>query len=215
MRVEMLSTRTPPIVCMSSAVNGPNTKRARVILAWNGMWQFLYPLPLVAVALFFQNLQAADFFGRHITPRDAEMRGVELQFQQPLEQPPGGRVRPRVVKIIQLAVRAAVDGELPVATVRAGAGRVGVVRRAHRAALPARHIVGVRTAARAIRSAIAQLFRMDRAVNQQPELERRHARANLHAAAHLKSVLQPGAGIEAGGGPQVVLPADRAGGAAL
>ena len=75
------------MVCISLAVNS-STKRARVILVWKGIGRFLRLLPLIAVALLFQDLEAADFFGRDVAPGNAEVRRVELQFQKPFKGRP-------------------------------------------------------------------------------------------------------------------------------
>jgi hypothetical protein len=56
--------------------------------------------------------------------------------------------------------------------VRAGARRVGVPNRALVPALPARHIVGVRAAARAVCAAIAEVLLVDGPVNEEPERDR-------------------------------------------
>jgi hypothetical protein len=56
------------MVSISSAVNGPSTRRGRVILVWKGIRRFLLLFSLVAVAFFFQNLEAAGFFGGDIVP---------------------------------------------------------------------------------------------------------------------------------------------------
>src|SRR5579883_841251 len=172
MRVEMLSTRTPPMVCMSSAEKGPSTKRARVTLAWKGMGLLLHLLPLVAVPFFLEDLETPDLFGGNVAPGNAEVCRVELQLQQPLKQAASIGVAPGVVEVVELAMCAAVDGELPATALRAGTRRVGVVHRAHQAALAAGDVVGVGAATRTIGAAIAQLGRAHRPEDQQPERDR-------------------------------------------
>jgi hypothetical protein len=55
------------------------------------------------------------------------VRRVELQFQEPLKEAAGMGVRPRVIEIVELAgAPQRLTSELPAATLRAGAGRVGV-----------------------------------------------------------------------------------------
>lgn len=129
-------------------------------------------LPLIPVPFFFQDLEATDFLCRNVAPRNAEMRRVELQFQQPLKQASGMGVRPRVVQIIELAVRAAIHSELPATTLRAGSWCVCILGSAPETTLSARYIVGIRAAARSVHAAIAQLLRMDGSINQQPERDR-------------------------------------------
>ena len=137
------------------------------------MGWFLHLLPLIAVALLFENLKPADFLGGDVCPGNAEVRRVELQFQQPLKEATGVGVRPRVVEIVEFAVGAAIDGELPAAALRACAGSVGVVDGARQAALSAGDIVGVGAAARTVNAAITQLSRAHRPEDQQPERDRR------------------------------------------
>ena len=88
---------------------------------------------------------------------------VELQLQQPFKQATGVGVRPGVIEVVELAVGAAVDSELPAAALRAGTRGVGVAHGARQAALAAGDIVRVRAAARAVGAAIAQLGRAYRA----------------------------------------------------
>jgi hypothetical protein len=161
------------MVSMSSEVKGPSTKRARVILVWKGMGWFLRLLPLIAIALLLQDLKAADLFGGDVCPGNTEVRRVELQFQEPFKEAAGVGVRPRVIEIVEFAVRAAVDSELPAATLRAGAGSVGVAHSAREAALSTSDIVGVGAAARTVRTAVAQLAGPHRTIDQQPERDRR------------------------------------------
>jgi hypothetical protein len=70
-----------------------------------------------------KDLKPAHFFRGHIRPGNAEMRCAELQRQQTLQQPPGVRMPPAEVQIVQLAVRATVDRQLPGAALRAPARR--------------------------------------------------------------------------------------------
>src|SRR5208337_3676336 len=95
-------------------------------LVWKGMRWLLRLLPLIALAHFLQDLKAADLFGGDVSPGNAEVRRVELQFQKPFKEAAGVGVRPRVIEIVEFAVGAADDSELPAATLRAGAGSVGV-----------------------------------------------------------------------------------------
>ena len=136
------------------------------------MGLLLHLLPLVAVAFFLEDLETADLFGGDVAPGDAEVRRVELEFQQPFKEAAGMGVGPGVIEIVELAVRAAVDGELPAAALRACAGGVGVVYRAHQAALATGDIVGVGAATRTVCAAIAQLGRAHRPEDQQPERDR-------------------------------------------
>jgi len=77
-----------------------------------------------------------------------------------------------MVKVIETAMRAAVDGVLPGAAVRAGARRVGITNRALVPALPARHIVGIRATARPVRATIAQVLLVNGPMDQEPERDR-------------------------------------------
>ena len=128
--------------------------------------RFLRLLPLIAVAFFFQDLKPTHFLRGDVAPGNAEMRGVKLQFQQPLKEAAGVRMRPRVIQIVKLAMWAAVDGERPAAALGAGARRVGVLHPSHCAALSAGDVVGVGAAARAVHTAIAQFARAHRAMDQ-------------------------------------------------
>jgi len=56
--------------------------------------------PVVTIALFFEDLEAAYLFRRHIAPRNTEVRCVKLQFEDPFEQSPGNRVRPDVIEVV-------------------------------------------------------------------------------------------------------------------
>ena len=134
--------------------------------------RFLCLLPLITVAFFFQDLEAADFLRSDVAPGDAEVRRVELQFQQPFKKAAGVRVRPSVIQVVKLAVRAAVDDELPTGTLRARAWRVGVLHCAHQPAFPAGDVVGIGAAAWTVRAAIAEFARAHRPEDQQPERDR-------------------------------------------
>ena len=129
-------------------------------------WRFLRLLPLIPFAFFLQDLQPTDLFRGDVAPGNTEVRGVELQFQQPLKEAAGVGMRPRVIQIVQFAVGTAVHHELPAAALRAGARRVGVLHRSNHAALSAGDVVGVGAAARAVRTAIAQLARAHRTMDQ-------------------------------------------------
>ena len=122
-----------------------------------------------AVALFFQNLKATDLLRSDVAPGNAEVRRVELQFQKPFKEAPSIGVGPGVIEIVETAVCAPVDGKLPAAALRAGAGRVGVAHCARQPALAAGDIVGVGAAARTVHAAVAQLARPYRAIDEQPE----------------------------------------------
>src|ERR1022692_4034380 len=117
--------------------------------------RFLRLLPLITVAFFFQDLKPTDLLRGDVAPGNAEMSRVKLQFKQPLKEAAGVGVAPSVVQIVQFAMCAAVDGELPAAALRAGARRVGAFHRSNHAALSAGDIVGVGAAARAVGTAIA------------------------------------------------------------
>jgi hypothetical protein len=145
------------MVSMSSDVNGPRTHRARVILLWKAMGRVAGLLPLIPVPFFFENLEAAAFLGGDLVPRDAEVRHVEFEFQDPLEQGAGRGAPAHVVEVIQFAVPAPLHRELPGTAVRARARCVRIIHLTHQAAFAADDIVGIRAAARAVRAAIAQL----------------------------------------------------------
>ena len=130
-------------------------------------------LALIPVPLLLEDLEAADFLRCHLMPWNTEVRHIELEFQDALEQRAGRRVPARVVEIIQLAVSAPLHRELPGAAVRARARCVGVVHLAHQAAFRADDIVRIRTAARPVRAAIAQVRDAQQPIGQQPERDRR------------------------------------------
>ena len=117
--------------------------------------------PLVATAFLFKYLEAADFLCRHIAPRNREVRRIEFQFQQALEQAPSARIRPRIIEIVQTAVRAAIDREQPCATLAAGARSVSVIHPSHEAAFAAGNIVRIRTSARTFRTALTEIAHVD------------------------------------------------------
>ena len=77
-----------------------------------------------------------------------------------------------MVKVIETAMRAAVDRVLPGAAVRASARRVGIPNGALVPALPARHIVGIRATARTVRATIAQVLLVNGPMDQEPEWDR-------------------------------------------
>jgi hypothetical protein len=129
-------------------------------------------LSLVALAFFLEDLKPAHLLRCHVAPGDTEVGRIELQFEDPLEQAAGGRVRTHVIQVVQPAMRAAVDGVLPGAAMRAGARRIGVPNRVLVPALPARHIVGIRAAARAVRAAIAKILLVDGPMDEEPERDR-------------------------------------------
>ena len=126
----------------------------------------------IAFAFFLENLEAAHFLGGHVAPRNAEVGRIEFQLKDPLKQPAGDRVRAHVIQVVHSAMRAAIDGELPGAAVRAGARRVRISNRALVPALPARHIVGIRATARTVRAAIAQVLLVNGPMDQEPEWDR-------------------------------------------
>ena len=126
----------------------------------------------IALAFFLDDLEPTHLLGGYVAPRDAEVGRIELQFEDPLEEATGDRVGPHVVQVVESAMRAAVDGVLPGAAVRAGARRVGVPNRALAPALPARHIVGIRATARAVRAAVTQIILVDGPVDEEPEGDR-------------------------------------------
>jgi hypothetical protein len=126
----------------------------------------LRQFPLAAFSLFLEDLEAPDLFCGHVVPRNAEMRRIELQLEQPLEQPPSMGVRAGVIEVIEPATRAAVHCELPTAALRAGARRVRVFRRTPEPTLPARDIPGIGAAARTARATITEILGVDRAMNQ-------------------------------------------------
>jgi hypothetical protein len=118
-------------------------------------------LSLVALAFFLEDLKPAHLLRCHVAPGDTEVGRIELQFEDPLEEAAGDRVRAHVIQIVQSAMRAAVDGVLPGAAVRAGARRVGIPNGALVPALPARNIVGIGAATRAVRAPVAQVLLVD------------------------------------------------------
>jgi hypothetical protein len=133
---------------------------------------FLGLLAMEPLALFLEDLEATDFFGGHITPRDVEMGRVEFQLKDTLKEAAGDRVRPGVIEVIEPATRATVDGEPERAAMRAGARRVGIVHRALVPTLLAPYVVGVWAAARAVRAAVAQILGVDGPIDEQPEGDR-------------------------------------------
>ena len=155
------------MVAICSGENGPTTKRARLILVSNAIGFIL--LAPVTGALFLEDLEAAHFFRCYIAPGNGEVFRVEFQLQKPFEEPARARVGASLVQIVQPAMGAAIDGEVPTPTVRTGAGRGRIFDFARRLAFCARDGVGVGTPARSILAAIAQLVRTDRTVDQQPE----------------------------------------------
>ena len=160
------------MVSMSSDVNGPRTQRARVILAWKGIGWFLSQFAPIALAFFIDDLEATHLLGGDVGPGDAEVGRVKLQFEDPLEKAACGRVRTRVFQVVESAMRAAIDGVLPAAAMRAGARRVGVVHRALMPALTARYIVRVGATVRAVRAAVAEVLLVDGPEDEQPERDR-------------------------------------------
>ena len=127
---------------------------------------------MVLLAFFLEDLEAANLLCCYVAPRNAEVGRIELQFEDPLEKPTGDRVRAHVIQVVETAMRAAIDRVLPGAAVRAGARRVGVADRALMPALPARHIVGIGAATRAVRAPVAQVLLVDGPMDQEPERDR-------------------------------------------
>ena len=127
---------------------------------------------LVTLAFFLEDLEAAHLLGSYVAPGNTEVGRVKLKFEDPLEEATGDRVGAHVIQVVQTAMRAAVDGVLPGAAVRAGARRVGIPNGALVPALPARHIVGIRAATRAVRAPVAQVVLVDGPMDQKPERDR-------------------------------------------
>jgi len=126
----------------------------------------------IALAFFLEDLEATHLLGGHVAPGNAKVGRIELQFEDPLEKATGDRVRSDVIQVVEAAMRAAVDGVLPGAAVRAGARRVGITNRALVPALTARYIVGIRATARTVRASIAQVILVDAPMDEEPERDR-------------------------------------------
>ena len=126
----------------------------------------------IALALFLDDLESAHFLGGYVGPGDTEVGRIELQFEDPLKEATGDRVGPHVVQVVESAMRAAVDGVLPGAAMRAGARRVGVAHRALVPALTAHYIVRVGATVRAVRTAVAEVLLVDGPIDEQPERDR-------------------------------------------
>ena len=127
---------------------------------------------LVLLAFFLEDLEAANLLCCHVAPRNTEVGRVELKFEDPLEEATSDRVRAHVIQVVETAMRAAVDRVLPGAAVRAGARRVGIPNGALVPALPARDIVGIGAATRAVRAPVAQVLLVDGPMDQEPERDR-------------------------------------------
>jgi hypothetical protein len=126
----------------------------------------------ISLAFFLDDLEPTHLLGGYVGPWDAEVGRIELQFEDPLKEATGDRVGPHVFQVVESAMRAAIDGELPGAAMRAGARRVGVAHRALLPALTARYIVRVGATVRAVRAAVAEILLVDGPIDEQPERDR-------------------------------------------
>ena len=94
------------------------------------------------------------------------MLHVELQLQQPLKKPASSRVGANVIQVIQAAMRAALDGVLVGAAMRAGARRVGVANGSPVPALTTRYVVRLGAPTRTVVATVAEILLVDGAIDE-------------------------------------------------